>query len=67
MAEKVASDFQAETLCGQLVTVTSQVVTSVAEIEEDLFLHILFVCYNYNNFVSFDEVRSSSSPVIQSC
>jgi len=38
MAEKVASDFQVETLCGQLVAVTSQVVTSVAEIEEDLFL-----------------------------
>jgi len=45
MAEKVASDFQVGTLCGQLVTVTSQVVTSVAEIKEDLFLRILFVCY----------------------
>ena len=55
MAEKVASDFQVRALCGQLVTVTSQVVTSVAELEEDLFLHILFVRYN---FVSFDEVPS---------
>ena len=55
MAEKVASDFQVETLCGQLVAVTSQVVTSVAEIEEVCFLHLLFVCYN---FVSFDEVPS---------
>jgi len=55
LAEIVTSDFQVRALCGQLVTVTSEVVTGVAELEEDLFLHILFVCYN---FVRFDEVPS---------